>query len=310
MDERRGNLNNSSTPPVGRAAAVKPKNRFLSVHVEDDFEQLEGSDCLADVAGDERRKVVTEFIADESETILAENNSPDIPFRYSINAYRGCEHGCAYCYARPGHEYLGFNAGIDFETRIVVKHRAAELLRKRLMRKSWQAEPIALSGVTDCYQPAERRFRVTRGCLEVMLEARQPAMIITKNALIERDLDILAPMAERGLVNVFVSVTTLDAELARRMEPRTATPAARLRTIGALAEAGVPVGCDGGAGHTGAERHEDTGHPRARRRGRGATCQFHDPASAAFGRGGVLRLGTARCAQPRRVCARVGSPYA
>jgi DNA repair photolyase len=221
---------------------VKPANRFLSVRVEDDFEHFEGSEELDDVAGDEPRKLATEFIADESQTILAENNSPDIPFRYSINPYRGCEHGCAYCYARPGHEYLGFDAGLDFETKIVVKHRAAELLRKALARKNWQADPIAMSGVTDCYQPAERRFRITRSCLELMLDARQPAMIITKNALIERDVDILGPMAAHRLVHVFVSVTTLDAALARRMEPRTATPAARLRTVAALAGAGVPVG--------------------------------------------------------------------
>lgn len=242
MDERVDKSSRTAVPPVGRAAGVKPANRFLGVHVEDDFEQFEGSDELADVAGDEPRRLATEFIADESQTILSENNSPDIPFRYSINPYRGCEHGCAYCYARPGHEYLGFDAGLDFETKIVVKHRAAELLRKALSRQSWQAEPIALSGVTDCYQPAERRFQITRGCLEVMLDARQPTTIITKNALIQRDLDILGPMAALGLVHVFVSVTTLDAELARRMEPRTATPAARLRTVRALAATGVPVG--------------------------------------------------------------------
>ncbi|MCA9101554.1 MAG: PA0069 family radical SAM protein [Planctomycetales bacterium] len=241
-EERRERSQRPSISHVGRAARVRPANRFERVHVEDDFADLDGSDELADVAGDRPDKLATEYIADRSQTIIAENHSPDVPFRFSINPYRGCEHGCAYCYARPGHEYLGYDGGLDFETKIVVKHQAAELLRRALARRSWQPEPIALSGVTDCYQPAERRFRVTRGCLEVMLDARQPATIITKNALVLRDLDVLGPMASHGLVHVFVSITTLDAELARRLEPRTATPQARLRTVRALADAHVPVG--------------------------------------------------------------------
>jgi DNA repair photolyase len=162
-------------------------------------------------------------------------------FRYSVNPYRGCQHGCAYCYARPTHEYLGFSAGLDFETRIIVKHDAPELLRDFLSRPSWQPEEIVFSGVTDCYQPAERQFRLTRQCLAVALECRQPIGIVTKNALVVRDLDLLREMASLGLVQVNVSVTTLDAELARVMEPRTSIPAARLRAMQALSGAGVPV---------------------------------------------------------------------
>src|SRR5260370_14879852 len=150
-------------------------------------------------------------------------------------------HGCAYCYARPTHEYLGLNAGLDFETKVFVKADAAELFREFLGRDSWEPEPIALSGVTDCYQPAERRYRLTRGCLEVAVEARQPMTIITKNALILRDLDLLQNLASENLIHVTLSVTTLDAELARPLEPRTSTPAARLRAIRELAAAKVPV---------------------------------------------------------------------
>ena len=150
-------------------------------------------------------------------------------------------HGCSYCYARPYHEYLGWSAGLDFETKILVKEKAPELLREFLGRESWVPELIAMSGVTDCYQPAERHYRLTRGCLEVAVEAQQPMGIITKNALVLRDLDILGPMAAANLVRVHLSITTLDAGLARSMEPRTSTPAARLRAVKELTEAGVPV---------------------------------------------------------------------
>jgi DNA repair photolyase len=225
------------TRTIGRAAGVAPANRFERVRTEDDFEQLEGCDEVPDV-----RRLPTVFLPNESRRLITENDSPDVPFRYSINPYRGCEHGCAYCYARPGHETLGMNAGLDFETRILVKHDAPQLLRAELARDDWHGEMISISGVTDCYQPAERRFRLTRGCLEVMLEARQPVGIVTKNAVVLRDLDLLAPMAALNLAHVYVSVTTLDADLARTMEPRTATPQARLRAIRELAAAGVPVG--------------------------------------------------------------------
>lgn len=185
--------------------------------------------------------VPTEFLSDNSKSILAENSSPDIPFRYSLNPYRGCEHGCAYCYARPYHEMLGLNAGLDFETKILVKHNAADLLRRELARNSWEPEPISMSGVTDCYQPVERRLRLTRACLEVLREARNPVVIVTKNALALRDLDLLEQMAAERLVHVGVSLTTLDEALAREMEPRTSRPAERLRAIRELSAAGVPV---------------------------------------------------------------------
>ena len=152
------------------------------------------------------------------------------------------QYACAYCYARPGHEYLGMNAGLDFETKIVVKRRAPELLKKFLAKSSWKPEPITFSGVTDCYQPAERQFQLTRQCLEVAFECRQPVSIITKNALVLRDLDLLGPLAENNLVHVFLSITTLDPDLARDMEPRTSIPDARLRAVHMLREAGIPVG--------------------------------------------------------------------
>ncbi|MBA4029814.1 MAG: radical SAM protein [Planctomyces sp.] len=212
-------------------------NRFEKVHREPDpdhweFEPEELS--LPD-------RIPTQFLDDATQSIVSENSSPDIPFRYSINPYRGCEHGCVYCYARPGHEYLGFNAGIDFETRIVVKREAPDLLRAWLKRKSYECEAICFSGVTDCYQPVERTLRLTRQCLEVCAEANQPVTIITKNALVVRDLDILAPMASRNLAHVSLSLTTLDAALCGELEPRTSRPAARLRAIRELSEAGIPV---------------------------------------------------------------------
>ena len=226
-----------STRFKGRATNLAPPNRFISQRQEADYDQLaEGDELLAD-----ERAVPTVFLPDNSATLIRENDSPDIPFRFSINPYRGCEHGCAYCYARPTHETLGMNAGLDFETKILVKHDAVNLLRRELNRKSWAAEPIMIAGVTDCYQPAERRFKLTRGILEVLLEAHQPVCMITKNSLVCRDLDILAPMAERRLVGVALSITTLDAELARTLEPRTAAPAAKLRAIRELSAAGVPV---------------------------------------------------------------------
>jgi len=217
---------------------IDPPNRFETVHQEPDFEHLEWDEEHLRTFSD--RKI--EYITDSSKSIVSENNSPDIPFRYSLNPYRGCIHGCSYCYARPGHEYLGYNAGLDFETKIVVKHEAPELFREFLARDSWQPEPITFSGVTDCFQPAERRFRLTRRCLEVALECRQPIGIVTKNALIVRDLPILSQMAAYDLVHVFVSITTLDPQLAREMEPRTSIPSGRLRAVSLLAEAGVPVG--------------------------------------------------------------------
>lgn len=223
--------------PKGRGSHLRPPNRFDQIHMEEDFEHLESDpDLLAEL-----QTLQTQYLPDDSRTLVTENDSPDIPFRFSANPYRGCLHGCSYCYARPYHEYLGLNAGVDFESKIFVKHQAADLFREFLSRDRWTPEIIVFSGVTDCYQPAERDFRLTRQCLEVALEAKQPIGIITKNALIVRDLDILSEMALLNLVSVNISVTTLQPELARVMEPRTSTPAARLNAISKLSEAGVPV---------------------------------------------------------------------
>ncbi len=223
--------------PRGRGAHSNPPNRFGGLHHVPDLEHLE-HDAEAREA---LRNPQTQFILEKARSIVTTNDSPDIPFTYSLNPYRGCEHGCSYCYSRPTHEYLGYGAGLDFETRIIVKENAAELFREFLSRDSWVPEPIALSGVTDPYQPAERRFRLTRQCLEVAAEARQPMSLITKNARVVRDLDLLRAMAAEHLVHVNVSVTTLDGALARSLEPRTSTPTARLRAVRTLAEAGVPV---------------------------------------------------------------------
>ncbi len=223
---------------IGRGSQITPPNRFERTRTEADYEHL-----TADDVADDDRKLPTEYLPDQTRSIITENDSPDIGFRHSINPYRGCEHGCAYCYARPGHEYLGLNAGLDFETKIFVKHNAAELLRDELNKPSWRGdESIMISGVTDCYQPAERKFRVTRGLLEVLLEARQAFGMITKNALVVRDLDLLAPLAELRLARVMFSITTLDHELARPLEARTSPPAQKLEAMRAVSAAGVPVG--------------------------------------------------------------------
>jgi DNA repair photolyase len=215
-----------SSRVIGRGSQIAPPNRFESVRVESDWEQLE----FVEGATDDRR-IATEFFADATQSLITSNDSPDIPFAYSINPYRGCEHGCAYCYARPGHELLGMNAGLDFETKVLYKPNAARFLRAELCRPSWKGEVIAISGVTDCYQPVERQLRITRGCIEVMVEARQAFGIITKNALVLRDLDLLAPHAREGMCAVNLTITTLDANLARELEPRTSPPTNRLRAV-------------------------------------------------------------------------------
>ncbi len=186
--------------------------------------------------------LATTVSADHARTIINRNDSPDIPFDQSINPYRGCEHGCIYCYARPSHAYLGLSPGLDFETRLYAKPDAAALLARELARPGYGPSPIALGSNTDPYQPVERRLKITRAILEVLLAHRHPVTIVTKSALVERDLDLLAPLAAEGLAAVFVSVTTLDRALTRRLEPRAAAPPRRLETIAALAAAGVPVG--------------------------------------------------------------------
>jgi DNA repair photolyase len=224
-------------PIRGRGAAYNPPNRFEPVEFVPDGDTLD-----ADLAEDELPLPRTQFLRDTTKALLSRNNSPDVGFDVSINPYRGCEHGCIYCYARPFHEYLGMSAGVDFETKIFVKEDAPELLRSELQKKSYTPEVIAISGVTDPYQPVERRLRITRRCLQVLAEFRNPATIFTKNHLVTRDVDVLAEMASFDGIAVNLSVTTLKPELQRVMEPRTSTPKRRLLAIEKLASAGVPVG--------------------------------------------------------------------
>jgi len=186
--------------------------------------------------------VPTRFIEDDSKSILSENNSPDVGFRFSVNPYRGCEHGCIYCYARATHEYLGFSAGLDYETRISVKHRAPDLLDSALRSRAWRPQTVALCGNTDAYQPVERRLQITRRCLRVLEQHQNPVAITTKGHLICRDLDILRVLASRNLVSVTISLTTQRKDLSASMEPRASTPTQRTETIRRLREGGVPVG--------------------------------------------------------------------
>jgi DNA repair photolyase len=224
-------------PIKGRGAAIQTANPYLAVRCDSDLEHV----ALDDEYLAQLEHPATEYLTDQSQSIVAENDSPDVGFRYSVNPYRGCSHGCSYCYARPTHEYFGLSAGLDFETKVFVKFRAAELLREFLARPSWQPETIAFSGVTDCYQPAERRFQITRACVAVAAECRQPIGIITKNALVTRDIDLLQLLAAHHAVCVSLSITTLDRALARTMEPRTSSPEARLRAIRELSDAGIPT---------------------------------------------------------------------
>lgn len=229
------NKNNPFQNRKGRGADGNSTGRFESQRHEIDLSNYGWFDQ------DDETLLKTQFYKDASRSIVTENDSPDIGFRFSMNFYRGCEHGCAYCYARPTHEYLGLSAGLDFETKIIVKEQAPDLLRKKLMSKSWKPEIIMMSGNTDCYQPAERKFQITRKALEVLNEFGNPVGIITKNNLITRDLDILQDMAKRNLVSATISITSLNVELARTLEPRTSSPAGRLEAVKALASAGVPV---------------------------------------------------------------------
>jgi DNA repair photolyase len=222
-------------PIHGRGSAENPRNRFEAISVEaDDF-----ADCTLD---DDRPAPATIYLKDTTRVIIATNDSPDVGFDASVNIYRGCEHGCIYCFARPTHEYLGFSAGLDFETRIMVKTEAPKLLRKELAAKSWRPRMIAMSGVTDCYQPIERKLQLTRQCLAVLAECRNPVGIITKNHLVTRDADLLAQMASWNGASVFVSITTLDPHLSAILEPRASSPHRRLEAVAKLSAAGVPVG--------------------------------------------------------------------
>ncbi len=222
----------------GRGAQVNPGNRFESVRLRVLGEAMDA----ARLERPEGAQVATRVYADSTRTIINPVDSPDLGFKWTINPYRGCEHGCVYCYARPTHEALGFSCGLDFETKIVAKLDAGRLLRRELARPSWRAETIVMSGVTDPYQPVEAELKITRACLEVMVECRQPVGMVTKNSMIARDLDLLGELARHGAVSAAVSITTLDNALARKMEPRASAPRERLATIERLARAGVPVG--------------------------------------------------------------------
>jgi DNA repair photolyase len=217
----------------GRGALSNPPNRFAAataIAIDDGWYREDTPDSVA-----------TEVRPEAARSVIARNDSPDIPFEQSINPYRGCEHGCVYCYARPSHAYVDLSPGIDFETRLFYKADAAQLLRAELARPGYQCKPIMLGANTDPYQPIEKRLQVTRSILQVLVETRHPFNVLTKGTLVLRDLDLLQPMAAAGLARVYISLTTLDAELKRTLEPRAASPNARLRAVAALAAAGIPV---------------------------------------------------------------------
>jgi DNA repair photolyase len=228
----------SREPIHGRGASWSPANRFEKLHVD-----LTDTDVVDEdpEAGEQPRRA-TQYFEDKTKTIIARNESPDVGFEVSINPYRGCEHGCIYCFARPTHEYLGFSAGLDFESRIMVKPDAPRLLEAELSSPQWKPQLLMMSGVTDCYQPIERKLKITRGCLEVLAKFRNPVAILTKNRLVTRDIDILSELARHKCAVVNLSVTTLDVDLQRIMEPRTSTPSARLDAVSQLRVAGIPVG--------------------------------------------------------------------
>jgi DNA repair photolyase len=221
----------------GRGAASNPEGRFESIrhHAEDDGWQS----LLLDEDAPRPRTEVTD---ERAKSVITRNDSPDIAFDQALNPYRGCEHGCIYCFARPSHSYLTLSPGLDFETKIRAKGNLAEVLRAELAKPGYVPQPINIGSNTDPYQPIEKKWRLTRAALEVLAECRHPCTLVTKNALVERDLDILSAMARRNLVQVFVSVNSLDNHLAAKLEPRASAPHRRIKAIGALADAGVPVG--------------------------------------------------------------------
>jgi DNA repair photolyase len=238
----------SREPIHGRGASWSPANRFEKLHL--DLTDVDVVDADTDQeppspgygVPSEKPRRATQFFRDATKTIVARNQSPDVGFETSINPYRGCEHGCIYCFARPTHEYLGFSAGLDFESRIIVKSDAPRLLEAELSLPKWKPQLLMMSGVTDCYQPIERKLKITRACLEVLAKFRNPVGILTKNRLVTRDIDILSELARHHAVVVNLSVTTLDVDLQRIMEPRTSAPVARLDAVAQLRGAGIPVG--------------------------------------------------------------------
>lgn len=231
-------------PPLpaihGRSASWNPANRFEKLHVDLDDADVVQIDPTSEE--EEKPRPTTQFFRDLTKTIVARNDSPDVGFETSVNPYRGCEHGCIYCFARPTHEYLGMSAGLDFESKIMVKADAPKLLEEELSSPKWKPQVVVMSGVTDPYQPVERKLRITRGCLEVLAKFRNPLAIITKNRLVTRDIDLLGELAQFGASAVNVSVTSLDPDLQRVLEPRTSSPNARLEAIKMLSDAGIPVG--------------------------------------------------------------------
>ena len=230
-------MDESGSPKSG---AIKGRGAVSNASGRFEKQRREGFDDGWDAPIDETRPK-TRVQADSSRSVLVSNESPDLPFDRSVNPYRGCEHGCVYCFARPTHAYLGLSPGLDFETRLFSKPDAAALLESALGKPGYVCQPLALGVNTDAYQPVERKLEITRSVLELLQRLRHPVAIVTKSALVERDVDILREMAQDHLVSVNISVTTLDAELARKMEPRAAAPQRRLQTIRALAEAGIPV---------------------------------------------------------------------
>lgn len=225
----------------GRGAATRLAHRF-SKDERDAFDDGWGTLEENAAEADELEPLATEVRFEDVKSALNENDSPDIHFDRSINPYRGCEHGCIYCFARPTHSYLNLSPGLDFETKLIAKRNLVEVLRRELSRKSYRPSHLAIGTATDCYQPIERELRITRSVIELLSEANHPFGLVTKSSAVERDLDLIAPAAARGLAAVYVTVTTLDGDLARKLEPRAAAPHRRLRTIRTLAEAGVPVG--------------------------------------------------------------------
>ena len=225
-------MNKLHNPIKGRGSSDNPVNRFEGHYVDYELDEDTG----------EKPSPNTQLIKDDTKEIIAWNKSPDIPFDAGLNPYRGCEHGCIYCYARPFHEYLGFSVGLDFETKIVVKYNAPELLEKTLRSPKWNPQVIAMSGITDVYQPIEKKLEITRRCLKVLAEYRNPVGIITKNHLVTRDIDYLKELAEYNCIRVSLSVTSLNKEITQVMEPRTSRPHRRLQAIEKLAKAGIPVG--------------------------------------------------------------------
>jgi DNA repair photolyase len=230
-NEGEGQLGAKSFPrrPRGRGAVENPVQRFAQLHIDYD-------------EGEEPHKIRTQFFVDHASSVISKSNSPDLGFMASVNPYRGCEHGCAYCYARPYHEYLGFSTGLDFESKIMVKPDAPRLLRETFSKRGYKPTALSLSGVTDCYQPVEKKLRITRQCLEVFAEFHHPVALITKNHLITRDLDLLSELAQHSAVCVYLSVTSLNPKLAHILEPRASSPQQRLAAVKALSAAGIPVG--------------------------------------------------------------------